>query len=83
MDRHTLDKLLIQAHAKEDASDLIALYTIAADQCEIEHDIDRACFYLTHAYVFALELGAVEADALNLRLVQYGRETRQVFPKTV
>jgi hypothetical protein len=36
--------------------------------------VDAACFYLTHAYVFALSAGATEAGALHARLLAHGRE---------
>ena len=34
----------------------------------------RAVFFLTHAYVFALEAGAETATDLHRRLKHYGRE---------
>ncbi len=66
-----LDARLLAAHEAGDRSTLVALYTEAADQAK---DVDAACFYLTHAYVFALELGDVRATALRARLVAEGRE---------
>nr|WP_255596838.1 hypothetical protein [Cognatishimia sp. MH4019] len=68
-----MDEALIAAHAAGDAGALIALYTHAADQAG---DVDAACFYLTHAYVFALEAGAPEAVGLQARLADHGREPR-------
>jgi len=65
---------LLAAHAAGDQPALIRLYTERADQLESAGDIDAACFYLTHAYVFALHAGAAEAQDLNRRLVAYGRE---------
>ena len=38
------------------------------------NEIDAACFFLTHAYVFALEAGASEAGVLHARLKAQGRE---------
>lgn len=73
MDRQDLDNRLLQAHAEDDKQALIDLYTLAADQSEAAGDIDAACFYLTHAFVFALEAGAPEAAVLNRRLVDRGR----------
>ena len=67
-----LDARMIAAHEAGDLSALIELYTQAAD---VANDTDAACFFLTHAYVFALEAGAVEADALKARLVAEGRES--------
>ncbi|WP_170410005.1 hypothetical protein [Ruegeria atlantica] len=79
MDKQELDRLLLDAHDRSDHADLIRLYTLAADEREAAHDIDAACFYLTHAFVFALESGATEADALNQRLVAYGRAHKLDF----
>ncbi len=73
MDRDTLDAGLLQAHADHDLPGLIDLYTQAADQAEAAGDINAACFFLTQAFVFALEDGAPEAIPLNQRLVTHGR----------
>ncbi|MBO9452868.1 hypothetical protein J7426_21575 [Tropicibacter sp. R16_0] len=67
-----LNDRLLAAHAAEDKRALVDLYTEAADQAA---DIDSACFYLTHAMVFALELGLPVADDLRRHLAQQGRET--------
>ncbi len=67
-----LDTRLLAAHAAGDIAQLVALYTEAAD---IADDNDAAAFYLTHAYVFALETGDPEADVLRARLVEAGRES--------
>jgi hypothetical protein len=53
-----------------DGAALAALYAQAADRAD---DVDAACFYLTHAFVFALEEGLPEAADLNARLVAHGR----------
>ena len=65
---------MLAAHAAQDAGALITLYTQAADDAP---DIDAACFYLTHAMVFALEAGDARAGALRQRLVVEGREIAQ------
>ena len=66
-----LDSRLLAAHYARDIHTLAALYAEAADTANDE----RACaFYLTHAYVFALEAGAAMAEALRDRLVAMGRE---------
>lgn len=70
-DRAALDAALIRAHEAHDTGALVRLYTQAADQAA---DVDAACFYLTHAYVFALDTGADEASALHARLVAHGRD---------
>ncbi len=66
-----LDAQMIAAHEAEDSAALIRLYTQAADQA---NDLTAACFYLTHAYVFALEAGASEAPTLHARLKAHDRE---------
>ncbi|SEK47043.1 hypothetical protein SAMN05443999_101488 [Roseovarius azorensis] len=66
-----LDTAMIRAHEMGDRAALIALYAQAAGGAQ---DLDAACFYLTHAYVFALEAGALEAKTLHARLVAHGRE---------
>jgi len=73
MDRATLDQTLMNAHEQADLPALVRLYSIAADRAEVAQDLDATCFYLTHAFVFALESGAAEAKALNKRLADYGR----------
>jgi diadenosine tetraphosphate (Ap4A) HIT family hydrolase len=79
MEQAHLDQALIEAHAQNDGHALVALYTQAADLSEAQGDIDAACFYLTHAFVFALESGAAEAEGLNQRLAARGRARRLVF----
>ena len=66
----TLDDRLLAAHADQDHSALVTLYAQAADEST---DIDAACFYLTHAYVFALELGHKDVAKLRARLADHGR----------
>ncbi len=77
--RATLDRLLLDAHSRGDHVDLVRYYTQAADEREAVRDLDAACFYLTHAFVFALESGALEADVLNYRLFEHGRTERLEF----
>lgn len=66
-----LDAQLLAAHAVEDRNALIQLYQLAADQAAT---LDAACFYLTHAYVFALEAAHKDVEQIRLRLVAEGRE---------
>lgn len=75
----SLETRLLAAHSDGDIDALVHLYTEAADLAEARGDIDAACFYLTHAFVFALESGSVEARNLNARLVTYGRAHRILF----
>ncbi len=79
MDKTDLDRLLLEARDRNDHDALVRYYTMAADEREAAQDIDAACFYLTHAFVFALESGAPEADSLNARLAAYGRAHRLDF----
>jgi hypothetical protein len=67
----TLDEALLAAHAAGDAPAMMRLYARAA---ELAATPDAAAFYLTHAYVFALETGDPDAPALHQQLVDAGRE---------
>ncbi len=71
---HGLDLKLIDAHRRGDGDALTTLYRQAAELAEQGGDVDRACFFYVHAYVFALEAGHGEADAIRARLKHYGRE---------
>ncbi len=73
-DRAALQTAMLTAHDAGDTPRLVALYTEAADHAEAVGDINACCFYLTHAYVFALEIGDPAADALHNRLKAYGRD---------
>lgn len=66
-----LDARILAAHAEGDRAALIRLYTQAADMTQ---DVDASCFFLTYAYIFALEAGAPEAATLHTRLKALGRE---------
>lgn len=66
-----LDTRLLAAHDRDDRIALIGLYTEAADQAQ---DEAAQGFYLTHAYIFALEAGHSAAPALRARLIAMGRE---------
>ncbi|SFR49233.1 hypothetical protein [Litoreibacter janthinus] len=66
----SLDAQLLAAHAAGDVDALITLYTRAAD--EAAKDVAQG-FYLTHAYIFALEAGDARADGLAARLRAQGR----------
>lgn len=62
---------MLAAHVSRDGAALIRLYTEAA---ETAADLDASCFFLTHAYVFALEAGEPQAQGLHSRLMAHGRE---------
>ena len=65
-----LQDRLLAAHARDDRAALIGLYTEAADAAD---ELDAACFYLTHAYIFALEKGDPAAERLYHRLKTHQR----------
>ncbi|PJI92129.1 hypothetical protein BC777_0973 [Yoonia maricola] len=66
----TLQDRLLAAHARDDRKALVTLYAEAADNT---NNVDAACFYLTHAYIFALELGDPVSEVLYQRLKAEGR----------
>lgn len=67
-----LEAALLSAHAAQDRFALVDLYARAAQECE--GDADRAAFFLTHAYVFALEAGHPKTQMLHAVLINAGRE---------
>ncbi len=69
MDKAALDAALLQAHERGDRATLVSLYKDAAGRAGAAE-----AFYLTHAYVFALESGDARAPALRARLVELGAE---------
>ncbi|MBO6637200.1 MAG: hypothetical protein JJ920_04620 [Roseitalea sp.] len=73
VDRTALDASLVAAHEDGDPARLSALYERAANALTKAGDTDAACFFLTQAYVFALEAGAPRADDLKSRLKAHGR----------
>jgi hypothetical protein len=72
--RSALDRDLTQAHATGDAGWLAELYFTAARAEEADGRTDAACFFLTQAYVFALEAGSCHASDIANRLRAYHRE---------
>lgn len=66
----SLQDRLLAAHARDDRTALVGLYTEAA---ETAGNLDASCFFLTHAYIYALEIGDPAAKALYLRLKVHGR----------
>ena len=75
MNEANLECVLLAAHAAGDVARLVEGYAQAADIAEGVGDVPRACFFLTHAWVFALEAGDARARTLRARLVAHGRET--------
>lgn len=66
-----LNDRILTAHDRGDRAGLVRLYETAADQAS---RVEETGFFLTQAYVFALELGHERAAALRERLVSLGRE---------
>lgn len=66
-----LNTRLLEAHARGDTHALVALYCEAADAAT---DVSARGFYLTHAHVFALELGHPDTATLRAELIEMGRE---------
>lgn len=70
-----LDRRMIAAHDSGDGETLVGLYRQAGEAAEDAGNIDRACFFFVHAYVFALETGHPDAEAIRVRLNAHGRES--------
>ena len=68
-----LEREMLAAHESGDGDALVGLYAVAADQAEASDDIDSAAFFLTHAWIFALERGDARAEAIRARLASWGR----------
>ena len=69
---HDLNARLLAAHAAGDTAALVTLYRAAAHHTQ---DANAAGFFLTQAYVYALEIGHPAAADLRADLVSRGRET--------
>ena len=67
-----LNERILAGHEAGDAAALAALYSEAADAA---NSVDAACFFLTHAYVWALDAGDPLAADLHARLCAHGRES--------
>ncbi|MCU4653532.1 hypothetical protein N8I71_11875 [Roseibacterium sp. SDUM158016] len=65
-----LDAALLAAHARDDRAALIRLYAEASEAATGT----AAAFYMTHAYVFALEAGDPRSAMLRARLVALGAD---------
>lgn len=68
-----LDAALLVAHEAKDNAMLVRLYRQAGEDALADDEV-QGCFYLTHAYVFALEAGFDEAAEIHAILVAHGRE---------
>lgn len=74
-DEQCLQRDMLQAHEQNDLAALPPLYLAAARLRESQGDIDAACFFYTHAYVYGLDCGDQEiADKARSRLQSHGRD---------
>lgn len=67
----SLEAKLLEAHGRQDKAALAELYAQAADQAK---GVEAECFFLTQAYIFALDAGGPSAKDLHRRLKARGRE---------
>ncbi len=68
---YKLDSDLIAAHARGDIKALVELYRTAAANAASD---EANAFYLTHAYVFALDSGLEIAKEIGAELRKLGRD---------
>jgi hypothetical protein len=70
-----LHQRMLRAHMEGEAGLLPALYLEAARLREAQGDTDAACFFYTHAYVYALDAGdEVIAGMARSSLKGHGRD---------
>lgn len=69
-----IDRALLAAHVANDKAKLVGLYRQAGDMMLASGRVDAGCFFLTHAYIFALDCGAPEAAEIHQTLIAFGRE---------
>ncbi|MEO0344233.1 MAG: hypothetical protein AAF198_12435 [Pseudomonadota bacterium] len=65
---------LLTAFKQGDRRKIMQLYWDQGVEQLAAGDEDAGCFYLVHAYVFALEEGAAEAEIIRRELKKRGRE---------
>ncbi|MGB7205009.1 MAG: hypothetical protein WBD37_06020 [Anderseniella sp.] len=70
-----LQAAMLAAHEAENLLQLPPLYLEAAILRESQGDVDAACFFFTHAYVYALDCGDQHiASQAQEKLKSYGRD---------
>jgi len=70
-----LQQRMLRAHEAGDVSVLPTLYIEAARLRETQGDTDAACFFYTHAYVYALDAGdEFIAGEARSKLKAHGRD---------
>lgn len=72
MSKSALDAALLEAHRAADKPAIARAYARAAEAM----GQDAAAFYLTHAYVYALDAGMPEAETYRQALIAAGAEPR-------
>lgn len=66
---------MLEAHATGDVAKLPLLYLEAAHGSETQGEVDAACFFFTHAYVYALDAGDdAIAEQACAKLKSHGRD---------
>ncbi len=65
-----LDERLLDAHVRDDRHALVELY---AEAGRTANSVDASCFYLTHAYIFSLEMNHPLTPKLHAELRQHDR----------
>ena len=73
-DETILERRILAGHAAGDLAALAKLYCEAGLRAETRGELDRACFFFTQAYVYALDAGVPAATELKAKLVAHGRE---------
>ena len=71
--RPDLEARLQAAHATNDQAELVMHYSKAADLACEDKAFDEAAFFLTHAWIFALESGHEMSERLADRLRAMGK----------
>ena len=74
-DSTDLHERILAGHAAGDGHLLAQLYAEAGQLAAANGEVDKACYFFTQAYVFALEAGEnAVAEKLQAILRQHGRE---------
>ena len=69
-----INKRILKAHQQKDRKYLALIYERYGRSQLEKNNIDAGCFFLTHAYIFALEEGLNCATRIHKALKNYGRE---------
>ncbi|MBV1865499.1 MAG: hypothetical protein KUG74_13855 [Rhodobacteraceae bacterium] len=69
-----MEEWLLAAHEVGNLAALVGLHRQAGEQLLAGGYLDAGCFFLTQAYVFALDCGDARAADIHRVLVGYGRE---------